>query len=179
MAAHGYTQRSRGNLEMGLQMWMPQCRAVQTGTSPSPRCPQGAGAVPTGMVAILSVHRAAHCCLVQNTLLLIVRRVVQLLSPVRLFETPWTVAHQASLSLTISWSLSKFMSIESVMLSNYPILCCPFLLLPSVFPSISVFSSESAVHIRWPKYWRFSFSISPFSEYSGLISLQSKGLSES
>ena len=102
MAAHGYTQRSRGNLEMGLQMWMPQCRAVQTGTSPSPRCPQGAGAVPTGMVAILSVHRAAHCCLVQNTLLLIVRRVVQLLSPVRLFETPWTVAHQAPLSMGFS-----------------------------------------------------------------------------
>ena len=123
MAAHGYTQRSRGNLEMGLQMWMPQCRAVQTGTSPSPRCPQGAGAVPTGMVAILSVHRAAHCCLVQNTLLLIVRRVVQLLSPVRLFETPWTVAHQASLSLTISWSLLKLMSVESVMPSSHLILC--------------------------------------------------------
>ena len=84
--------------------------------------------------------------------------------------TPWTAAHQASLSLTISQSLPKFMSIESVMPSNHLILCCPLLLLPSIFPSTTVFSNESALHIRWPKYW--SFSISPFSEYSGLISFR-------
>ena len=84
--------------------------------------------------------------------------------------TPWTAAHQASLSLTISLSLPKFMSIELVMPSNHLILCRP--LLPSIFPSIRVFSNESARHIRWPKYWSFSFSISPSSEYSGLISFR-------
>ena len=86
--------------------------------------------------------------------------------------TPWTVAHQASLSITNSWSLYKLMSIESVMPSNHLILCRPLLLLPSVFPSIRVFSNESAVCIRWPKYWSFSFSISPSKEYSGLISFK-------
>ena len=95
--------------------------------------------------------------------------VVQFLSHVRLFATPWTAAHQASLSFTISQSLLKFTSIESVMLSNHLILSCPLLLLPSIFPSIKVFSSESALRIRWPKYWSFSFSISPSNEYSGLI----------
>ena len=96
--------------------------------------------------------------------------VVQLLSQVRLFVTPWTVAHQASLSFTISQSLLKLMSIDVVIPSNYFILCRPLLLLPSIFPSIRVFSSESALLIKWPKYWTFSFSISPFSEYSELIS---------
>ena len=86
--------------------------------------------------------------------------------------TPWTAAHQASLSFTISWSLLKLMSIKSVMPSNHLILCHPHLLLPSVFPSIRVFSSESVLHIRWPKYWSFSFSISPSNEYSGLISFR-------
>ena len=85
--------------------------------------------------------------------------------------TPWTAAHQASLSITNSQSLLKFMSIESVMPSNHLILCCP-LLLPSVFPSIRVLSNESVFHIRWSKYWSFSFSISPSNEYSGLISLR-------
>ena len=89
-----------------------------------------------------------------------------------LFAAQWTAAHQASLTLTISWSLPKFMSIEWVMPSNYLILCHPLLLLPSVFPSISVFSNESALCIRWPKYWSFSFSISPSCEYSGLISFR-------
>ena len=88
------------------------------------------------------------------------------------FSSPWTVAHQASLSFTISWSLLKLMSIESMMPSNHLILCCPLLLLPSIFPSIRVFSNESALHIRLPRYWSFSFSISPFSEYSGLISFR-------
>ena len=97
---------------------------------------------------------------------------VQLLSRVQLFATPWTTAHQASLSITNSWSLLKLMSIESVMPSSYLILCCPFLLLPSIFPSIRVFSNESALHIRWPKYWSFSFSISPSNEYWGLISFR-------
>ena len=85
------------------------------------------------------------------------------------FVTPWTAARQASLSFTISWRLLKLMSIESVMPSNHLLLCHP-LLLPSIFPSIRVFSNESALHIRWPKYWSFSFSISPSNEYSRLIS---------
>ena len=96
---------------------------------------------------------------------------VQLLSRVRLFETPWTAAHQASLSITNSWSLLKLMSIELVMPSNHLILCHP-LLPPSMFPSIRVFSSESVLCIRWPKYWSFSFSISRSKEYSGLISFR-------
>ena len=102
--------------------------------------------------------------------------VVQLLSHVHLFATPWTRAHQAPLSSIISWSLLSFMSVESVMLSNPFILCYPLLLLPSVFHSIRVFSSESALCIRWPKYWSFSFSISPSNEYSGLISFGLTGL---
>ena len=87
-------------------------------------------------------------------------------------QTPWTVARQASLSITNSRSLLKLMSIESVMASNHLILFHPLLLLPSIFPSIRVFSDESAVHIRWPKYWSFRFSISPSNEYSGLISFR-------
>ena len=94
---------------------------------------------------------------------------VQSLSCVWLFTTPWTVAHQASLSFTNSWSLLTLMSVELVMPSNHVILCRPFLL-PSSFPSIRVFSNESALHIRWPRYWSFSFSISPSNEFSGLIS---------
>ena len=98
---------------------------------------------------------------------------VQLLSRVWLFATPWTAAHQASLFITKCWSLLKLMSIESVMPSNHFILCHPLLLLPSIFPSIMIFSSESVLHIRWPKYWSFSYSISPSSEFSGLISFRS------
>ena len=105
-------------------------------------------------------------------------------SHVRLFATLWTAALQASLSITNSLSLLKLMSIESVMPCNHLTLCHPLLLLPSIFPSIRVFSNESVLHIRWPKYWSFSFSISPSNEYSGLISfrmdwfdLESKGFS--
>ena len=101
---------------------------------------------------------------------------VQFLSRVSLFATPWTAAHQASLSITISWSFLKFMSIEQVMPSNYLILCCPLLLLPSIFSIIRVFSSESALRIKWPKFWNFSFSISPSNEYSGLVSFKITGL---
>ena len=97
---------------------------------------------------------------------------VQPLSCVRLFATPWTAARQASLSFTISRSLLKLISIESVMPSNHLILCCPLLLLPSIFPSIRVFSNESVLRIRWLKYWSFSFNISPSKEYSGLISFR-------
>ena len=97
---------------------------------------------------------------------------VQLPNHVQLFPTPWTAALQASLYLTISQSLPKSMSIESVMPSNHLILCHLLLLLPSISPSIRVFSKESALHIRWPKYWSFSFNISPFSEHSGLISFR-------
>ena len=86
--------------------------------------------------------------------------------------TPWTAAHQASLSFTISWSLLKLMSIELVMPSNHLVLCCPFLLLPSIFPSIRVFTNESALHIRWPKYWSFSFNLSPTNKHPGPISFR-------
>ena len=111
--------------------------------------------------------------------------VVQLLSYVWLFVTPWTAAHQASLSFTTSQRLLKLMSIEPVMTSNHLTLCHALLFLPSIFPSIRVFSNELALHIRWPKYWSFSFSISSSNEYSGWlplgltgwISLLSKGLS--
>ena len=110
---------------------------------------------------------------------------VQSLSRVQLFATPWIAAYQASMFMTNSWSLLKLMSIKSVMPSNHLILCRPLPLLPSILPSFRVFSNESVLHIRWPKYWSFSFSISPSNEYSGLISfrltglisLQSKGLS--
>ena len=98
--------------------------------------------------------------------------VVQSLSHVRLFATPWTAACQAYLSFTISRSLLQLMSIESVMASNHLILCCLLRLLPSIFPSNRVFSNESALRIQWSKYWRFSFSISPSNEYSGLISFR-------
>ena len=97
---------------------------------------------------------------------------VQSLSHVRLFVTPWTTARQASLSITNSWSLLKPMSIESVMPSNRLILCHPLLFLPPIFPSIRVFSNESVLCIRWPKYWSFSFNIKPSDEHPGLISFR-------
>ena len=97
---------------------------------------------------------------------------VHSLSRVRLFVTPWTAAHQAFLSITDSQSLLKLTCIKSVTPSNHLVLCRPFLLLPSIFPSIRVFSNESALCIRWPKYWCFSFSVSPSNEYSGLISFR-------
>ena len=97
---------------------------------------------------------------------------VQLLSHIQLFVTSWTAACQVSLSFTISQSLLKLMSIESVIPFNHFILCHPLLLLPSIFPSIRVFYNESFLRSRWPKYWRFSSSISPFNEYSGLISFR-------
>ena len=97
---------------------------------------------------------------------------VQLLGRVRQFVTPWSTARHASLSITISSSLLKLMPTESVMPSNHLILCCLLLLLPSIFPTIRVFSSESVLHIRWPKYWSFSFSVRPSNEHSGLISFR-------
>ena len=96
----------------------------------------------------------------------------QSFSRVRLFVTPWTTAHQAPLSITNSWSLLKLTSTESSMPSNHLVLCRPLLLLPSIFPTIRVFSKESVLPIKWPKSWSFNFSISPFSEYSGLISFR-------
>ena len=115
------------------------------------------------MLSPFSVNRIHHQWILSS---------VQLLSRVQLFATPWTAALQASLSITKSRSLFKLMSLESVMPSNHLILRNPLLLLPSIFPSIRVFSNESALHIRWPKYWSFSFSISPSNEYSGLISFR-------
>ena len=99
-------------------------------------------------------------------------RVVQSLNCIQLFATPWTAAHQASLSVTNSQILLKLMTIESVMLSNHLILCHPLLLPPSIFPSIRVFSNESVLHIRWPENWSFIFNISPSNEYLGLISFR-------
>ena len=109
---------------------------------------------------------------VTSSHLSILSQSVQSLSHVQLFATPWAAALQASLSITNSQSLLKLMSIKLVMPSNHLILCHPLLLPPSIFPSITVFSNESVLHIRWPKYWSFSFSISPFNEYSGLISFR-------
>ena len=117
------------------------------------------------------VTESLRCIPETNTILLIISS-VQLLSRIQLFATPWTAACQASLSITNSQSLLKLMSIESVMPSNYLILCHPLLLPPSIFPSIRVFSNESALCIRWPKYWSFNFNISPSKEYSGLISFR-------
>ena len=97
---------------------------------------------------------------------------VQSLSRVWLFETPWTAAHEASLSIANSWILHKLMSIEWVMPSNHLIICHPLVLLPSIFPSIRVFSNESTLCVRWPKYWSFSFNIKPSNEHSGLISFR-------
>ena len=97
---------------------------------------------------------------------------VQSLSRVRLFVTPWTAAHQASLSITNSWSLLKLMSIEVVMPSSHLILCCPLLLLPPIPPSIRDISNESTLHMTWPKYWSFNFSIIPSKEHPGLISFR-------
>ena len=97
---------------------------------------------------------------------------IHLLSRVRLFATPWTTAHQASLSITISQSSLRLMSIESVMSSSHLILCRPLLLLPPIPPSVRVFSNESTLRMRWPKYWSFNFSISPSNEYPGLISFR-------
>ena len=102
----------------------------------------------------------------------LVSQSVQLLCHVQFFVIPWTAAHQASLSITNSQSLLKRISVELVMPSNHPIFCRPLLLLPLIFPSIRVFSNESALRIKWPKYWSFSFSISPSNEYSGLISFR-------
>ena len=116
-------------------------------------------------------HTHAPCLLMRECIH--VFSSVQSLSGIQLFVTPWTAAHQDSLSITNSHSLVKLMSIESVMPSNYLILCRPLLLLLSMFPSIRVFSNESALRIRWPKYW--SFSISPSNEYSGLISFTIDG----
>ena len=116
----------------------------------------GLASSPFGSVHFCSVHFSS----------------VHSLSRVQLFATPWTAARQASLSITNSQSLLKLISIESVMPSNHLILCRPLLLPPSIFPSIRVFSNESALGIRWPNYWSFSFSISPSNEYSGLISFR-------
>ena len=115
-------------------------------------------------------HRCMYMCVCMS--MNIQFSSVQSLSCVWLFATPWTAARQVSLSITNSWRLFKLMSMESVMPSNHLILYRPLLLLPSIIPSIRVFPSESVLHIRWPKYWSFSFSISPSNEYSGLISFR-------
>ena len=111
-------------------------------------------------------------CVFEFFLLIFKLGSVQSLSCIRLFLTLWTAAHQASMSITNSWSLLKLITIELVLPSDHRILCHPLLLPPSIFSSIRVFSNESALRIRWPKYWSFSFSISPFNEHSGLISFR-------
>ena len=125
------------------------------------------------LIFIAHSGRTQFCIyLNKSTWVLLQSSPVQSLSRVRLFATPWITAHEASLSITNSWSLLKLMSIELVMPSSHLILCHPLLLLPSIFPSIRVFSNESTLRIRWPKYWSFSFSISPSSEHPGLISFR-------
>ena len=137
-----------------------QEHGVHVSTTPSIRGCQGAHCVPqTSYADVLTLSTSAVV-------------VVESLSHVRLFVTPWTAACQASLSFTISRSLLKLMSMKLLMPSNHLILCHPLLFLPSIFPSIRVFSNESTLGIRWPKYWSFSFSISPSNEYSGLISFR-------
>ena len=127
-------------------------------STPAPLPPQDLALAPDSACWALR----SHCCVsVQFSS-------AESLSHVRPFATPWTAAHQTSLSIINSQSLLKLMSISSVMPSNHLILCCPLLLLPSIFPSIRVFSNESVLHIRWPKYWNFSFSICPSNEYLGL-----------
>ena len=119
-------------------------------------------------------HKIKRCLLFERKAMknLVQFSSFQLLSHVQLFTTPWTAARQASLSITNSQSLPKLMSIESVRPSNHLILCRPLLLLPSIFPSIRVFSNQSALRIRWPKYWSFSVSISPSNEHPGLLSFR-------
>ena len=120
------------------------------------------------MLTLISISMCCPLCLTTSqTIYYFV--LVQFLNHVRLFVTPWTAACQASLSITNSFNLLKLMSTELVMPSNHLILCLPLLLLPSIFHSIRVFSNESVLLIRWPKYWSFSFSVSPSNEYSGLI----------
>ena len=121
---------------------------------------------------VVNVYSKVYPCFDTMCWVVNVFHSVQSLSRVQIFETPWTVVCQASQSITISCSLLKLMSIESMMPSNHLIDCHPLLLLPSIFPSIRVFSSESLLHIRWPEYWSFSFSISPSNEYSRLISFR-------
>ena len=121
---------------------------------------------------LLLFWRLSNCDLLSEMKNALSSGSVQSLSCVRLFSTPWTAARQASMSITNLQSLLKPMSIESVMPSNQLILCRPLLLLPSIFSSFRVFSNESALHIRWPKYWRFSFNISPPNEHPGLISFR-------
>ena len=118
---------------------------------------------------IIQKMRTNHCAFAWQLWDLVV---FQPLSCAQLLVTPWTAAHQASLSFTISWSLLKLMSTKSVIPSNHLIFCHSLILLPSIFPSIRIFSSELALCVRWPKYWSFSFNVSPSSEYSGLISFR-------
>ena len=124
------------------------------------------------IVSFISGHlvRLHTLAIVNNTVVSISS--VQSLSHVRLFATPWIAAHQASLSITNTWSSLKLMSIELMMPSSHLILCHPLLLLPPIPPSIRVFSNESALHMRWPKYWSFSFNISPSNEHPGLVSFR-------
>ena len=158
--------------DLWLPCWMVRYKNILVPVESS------TGLLGSGVKEVLCVWWGCwlHTCLCVatdwNVVMLLFVIVVQSLSCVRLSATPWTEACQACLSFTISWSLLKLMSIESMVPSNHLILCHPLLLLPSIFLSIRVFSNESALCIRWPKYWSFSFSISPSNEYSGLISFR-------
>ena len=121
---------------------------------------------------LYSIVNYIYCKMIHSRLTSIMSFVIQLLSCVQLFATPWTAARQTSLSFTICQILLELLSIESVMPSNHLVLCHSLLLLPSIFPSIRIFSNELALRIRWPKYWSFNLSISYFSEYSGQISFR-------
>ena len=146
-----------------------QCGSGVRGSNHRDIWPYSSCTQPPDPLEVMLIFQACSSSLLW---ILLASQSVQSLSHVQLFATPWTAAHQASLSITKSQDLLKLMSIKSVMTSNYLILHHPLLLLPSVFPSIRVFSNESVLHIRWPKYWSFSFSMSPSNEYSGLISFR-------
>ena len=160
---HGYRRRWRGTLKCAL--------GASPGAKTQVPSAGGPGSFPgQGTISTCPSYKIPHDT-TKNQRGQIKKHffVVQSLSRVELFATPWIIAHQAFLSFTISWSLLKLMSVESMISSNHLILY-HLLLLPSIFPSIRVFSNESVLHIRWPKYWNFSFSISLSNEYSGLIS---------
>ena len=158
----------RGRQEWEVQVWWSRLSRLPS----EPQKRKRRSSERTGKKTTSAWHGLLYRGIGANLILQGNRFVFQPLSCIQLFVTPWTAACQASLSFAISWSLLKFMSIESMMASNHLILCRLLLLLPSVFPSIRVFSSETALHIRWLKYWSFRFGISPSSEYSGLISFR-------
>ena len=173
--ADSASERWEGTLGGSHLLWLPRTVFVLPPTHP-PTHLSSHPVIHSSILPVIhpSIHPVIHPSIL--SVIFIIHPsfclVVWSLSCIQFFVTPCTAAHQASLSITNSQSLLRLMSIESVMPSNRLILCCPLLLLPSTFPSIRVFSSESVFRIRWPKYWSFSFNISPSNEHPGLISFR-------